>query len=47
VIAPDRVDFGITVYLTACGANPVDTMRALESATVVFGNALCLDRTLQ
>ena len=47
VIAPDRVAFGITVYLTACGANPVDTMRALESATVVFGNALCLDRTLQ
>lgn len=43
VFALDGADFGITAYLTGCGANPVDAMRALESATVVFGNALCRD----
>ena len=47
VVALDRTDFGITAYLTACGANPVDALHALESATVAFGNALCPDRTLQ
>jgi hypothetical protein len=47
VITPDVDDFGITVYLTACGASQEHAARALQDALCVFANALCSHSTLQ
>ena len=47
VVAPDRTDLGMTAYITACGAAPVDAKRTLASALTAFADALCLDSTLQ
>jgi hypothetical protein len=47
VVTPDLTDLGMTAYITACGATPVDAKRTLESALTAFADALCPDSTLQ
>jgi hypothetical protein len=46
-IAPDRMDLGITAYLTACGPSCVEAARTLETVLAAFADAICLDSTLQ
>jgi hypothetical protein len=40
VIAPGSVDLGITAYLTACGATPVDGTMTLGAALAAFADAV-------
>lgn len=47
VITSDLDDFGITAYLTACGASKTDAIRALQDALCAFADALCSHSTLQ
>jgi hypothetical protein len=37
---PERVDLGITAYLTSCGASPAEAARTLEAALAAFADAL-------
>ncbi len=46
-IVPGRVDFGITAYITACGATPGKAVQALEAALAAFAGVLCAQSTLQ
>lgn len=38
-IAADRMDLGITAYLTACGASEGEAVQTLQAALVAFGGA--------
>jgi hypothetical protein len=40
VILPDRMDLGITAYLTACGATPAAATATLAAALTVFAIAV-------
>jgi hypothetical protein len=41
------IDLGISAYITACGPTAGDAKRTLESALVIFADALCPNSTLQ
>ena len=47
LIAPDVMDTGITVYLSACGASKADAAVALQDALGAFADTLCGNSTLQ
>ena len=47
VVALDATDFGITAYLTACGAGAEDAARTLEAVLAEFGNSFFTGSTLQ
>ena len=37
---PERMDLGVTAYLTSCGASPVQAARTLADALASFADAL-------
>ncbi|MGD0135981.1 MAG: hypothetical protein ABSE57_28380 [Bryobacteraceae bacterium] len=47
VIIPDRMDLGITAYITACGSTPSEGKAGLEAALAAFAHAFCLGSKLQ
>jgi hypothetical protein len=44
---PERVDLGVTAYLTSCGASPAEAAQALAGALSAFANALCGRSTVE
>jgi hypothetical protein len=47
LIALNRMDLGMTAYITACGPTPAQAARTLEEALIAFADALCPGSTLQ
>jgi hypothetical protein len=47
ILAPERMDLGITAYLTACGATPTKAAQSLQAALNAFADALCGHSTLE
>ena len=47
VITPGRTDFGVTAYLTSCGATEDDAAVALLAALAAFAGALCGQSTVE
>ena len=47
LISPERMDFGITAYLTACGPSAAEANRTLQAALAAFAGALCGQSTLE
>jgi hypothetical protein len=47
LIALNRMDLGMTAYITACGPTPAQAARTLEEALIAFADALCSSSTLQ
>jgi len=47
LIALNRMDLGMTAYITACGPTPAQAARTLEEALIAFADALCPSSTLQ
>jgi len=47
IVVADRVDLGITAYVTACGSGAGEARNALASALFAFVDALCTHSTLQ
>jgi hypothetical protein len=46
-IIPDRMELGVTAYVTACGSTPKQAMDALGTALAAFADALCAGSTLE
>ncbi len=46
-ITPERMDLGITAYLTACGGSEDEAAVALQAALAVFADALCGHSTVE
>jgi hypothetical protein len=46
-LVPDRMDLGITAYLTSCGASQAEAARTLQTALAGFADALCRPPTLE
>jgi hypothetical protein len=44
---PERVDLGVTAYLTSCGASPAEAEQALEGALAAFADALFAHITVE
>lgn len=47
LVTPDRMELGITAYVTACGATMASARNVLESALAALAHALCAQSTLQ
>jgi hypothetical protein len=47
VISPDRMDIGITAYLTSCGPTAEDANQVLQVALSRFADALCDRSTIE
>jgi hypothetical protein len=47
LISPERMNFGITAYLTACGPSEAEANRTLQAALAAFARALCGYSTLE
>jgi hypothetical protein len=47
MIAPDRMDHGITAYLTACGGASEEANATLARSLQAFANTLCPDSTVE
>jgi hypothetical protein len=41
VLSAERMDFGITAYLTACGASSAEAAGRLQAVLAAFADALC------
>jgi len=46
-LVPDRMDLGITAYLTSCGASPAQAALTLQAALAALADALCPHSTLE
>jgi hypothetical protein len=47
IIAPEIMTYGITAYLTACGATSKTAKAALSEAIDAFAQTICLDSKLK
>ena len=47
IVTPDRLDLGITAYLTGCGSTAADAVSALQAALGAFADALIGHSTLE
>ena len=47
VLSPDRMDIGITAYLTSCGPTAEDATQVLQAALSRFADALCGRSTIE
>jgi hypothetical protein len=47
VINPERMDLGITAYLTSCGLSSAEALQTLQAALAAFADAFCPPSTLQ
>jgi hypothetical protein len=47
VISPERMDLGITAYLTSCGLSSTEAMQTLQASLAAFADAFCTLSTLQ
>jgi hypothetical protein len=47
VVAPERLELGITAYLTSCGESSAEAARTLQTALGTFTDALCGRSTIE
>ena len=47
LIAPERMDLGVTAYLTSCGPSSLEAAQTLQAALREFADAFCPHSTLQ
>jgi hypothetical protein len=46
-ITPERVELGITAYLTACGKSPAEAAQVLQAALAIFVDAFTATLTIE
>jgi hypothetical protein len=47
IIVPNRMDLGMTAYLTACGLSATEATQRLQAALTAFADVICSHSTLQ